>query len=539
MKFIAKVLRDAWRVSPWRNLLVLITIVLASVSTVFAPYVLGQGVASLVEASDRATFLTTAGTVAVTYAVFWLIGSSLTYVIYPLYGLIEQRLQSDVMARSLADSLLADPTVRHRMDNGEISFAIDTEAGAYRDSLASLYLSIFPAMLSLIAGVWAVIVASSWVEGLILIAAVVIYALVSKPLIKVHQKAQAAFFKESMRSFGVLGNSLALWKEALVFGVPNFLRSRYRADRVVVEEAGKASYAATRRLYLAQGFVLAVTIFALVFTISYRAPAGQAEVIGAIISTVGIAVAAMGPLQSVGFGISSLAVSIAQERESGEKIRPLHQKQKADPAAWQGQVDKLAALADGHHGRPIWVLGASGAGKTTVLEGILGLNTSSAKTTTAKTISSFGYVQQSPGIINATAVDNVIFGRNVTPETAGNLLTALGLESFTANGADHLRDVAGEEGGVSGGERQRIALARALTADDSLIVLDEPTSGLDAATRTKVWQLIERYAQNNTVIVATHDETAPILDGDVVFSPSKTPSKESSKAPSPHGSNSH
>ncbi|WP_280527295.1 ABC transporter ATP-binding protein [Corynebacterium lizhenjunii] len=494
----------------------MLTIVVSSVSTVLAPYALGRGIGSLMAATDRTEFLTTAGRVAIVYSLLWLVGSSLTYVIYPLYGLVEQRLQSTVMARALKDSITADPSMRHQMDNGEISFAIDTNAGTYRDSLAGLYLSVFPAVLSLVAGVWAVVVASSWVEGLIVAAAAILYAVASKPLIAAHQKAQAAFFKENMRSFGVLGNSLGLWKEAVVFSVPQFLYSRYRSDRVTVEKAGAASYAATRRLYLAQGLILAATICTLVFTISYRTPLGDGQVIGAIVSTVGIAVAAIGPLQTVGFGISSLAVAISQQKESSEKIRPHRRAEDVQSVVRHDQVAELSKLLTQPPHRPIWVLGESGTGKTTLLEGLLGLNSSEVEVPRSS-----GYVQQSPGLLNATAVDNVIFGRDISREAAGDILSTVGLESFAPQGSNHSRDVAGEEGKVSGGERQRIAIARALVSDGDLVVLDEPTSGLDASSRAKVWALIERCAQDRHIVVATHDDSAPIREDDLVFRPSR------------------
>lgn len=514
MKFLSKVVKGAWSVSPWRNSLIITAILVAAASTVLAPYALGQGIARLVPATSREEFVTTAGAVAVIYSLLWLLGSAATYLVYPLYGLVEQKLQSDVMARSLKDSICAEPSVRYRLDNGEISFAIDTEAGAYRDSLSSLYLSIFPAFLSLVAGLFGVVSASSWIEGLILLVAVVAYLLISKPLIATHQEAQAAFFKENMRSFGVLGNSLTLWKEATIFRVPEFLFSRYRSDRSSVEDAARTSYAATRRLYLAQTFILACTIFGLVFSISNRAPVGGASVIGAIVSTVGIAVAAIGPLQSVGFGVSALAVAIAQECEAGEKIRPSIKEADNDAAAWQPQVDELRELISRGSGRPIWVLGPSGVGKTTVLEGLLGLNVNDRKLPLKSS-----YVQQSPGLLNATAVENVAFGRDDAVANADSLLVALGLDNFVSDGADGSRDVAGEEGGVSGGERQRIAIARAFASEDTFVVLDEPTSGLDSATRAKVWKLIESYALHNAVVVATHDESAPIREDDAIFRP--------------------
>ncbi|UDL74122.1 ABC transporter ATP-binding protein [Corynebacterium uberis] len=510
-KFLV-VIAAGWRVSPWRNLTVVLAIVCSSASAVAAPYVLGQGVGAMTEASDRAEFLREAVAVAIAYSVLWLTGSCLTYLIYPLYGFIEQRLQSEVMAGSLRDSIRADPAIRHRLDDGEISFAIDSEGAAYRECLSGFYLSVLPAGLRLAAGLGAVVMASSWLEAVIVLAAAVAYSLASTPLITAHHKAQSAFFKENTRSFGVLGNCLSLWKEAVTFGVEGFLTARYRADRCTVEHAAADSYCATRRLYVAQGSVLAATLCCLVFTVSSRVPVADAQVIGAIVATVGIAVAAISPLQSVGFGISSLVVAIAQHDEAQKKIRPPHRKQEGIAPAGREQIETVVALADRHPGRPLWILGPSGSGNTTLAEGLLGLNASAVSIPDAS-----GYVQQSPGLLNASAQDNVVFGRAVSGEAADTLLRRVGLASFCAGGADHLRDVAGEGGGVSGGQRQRIAIARALASTGGVVVLDEPTSSLDAATRARIWQLIEDYATRNRVIVATHDPDAPIRNGDGVY----------------------
>ncbi|MDT3766875.1 ABC transporter ATP-binding protein [Gleimia hominis] len=515
MVFIRKVLSCAWRISPWRNLILITAIFVSSGSAILAPYILGQGVTHLVSATTREEFAAIAGFVAVVYAIFWLLGAISIYAVYPLYGLVEQKLQSDVMARALFDSICANPAARSRLDNGEISFAIDTQAGAYRDVLSGLYLSVIPALLSLISGVIAVIVASSWVEGFILLSAIIAYLIISKPLIAGHQKAQSIFFKENMRSFGVLGNSLSLWKETIVFGVPEFLYSRYKSDRNSVEDAGKKSYRATRILYLSQALILAVTICILVFTITYKSQVDSASVIGAIISTVGISVASIGPLQSIGFGISSLTVAIAHENGTKDKIRPIAKPTESASADWQRKVDELKICITPDLNRPIWILGPSGSGKTTVLEEILGLSTTRQKIPT-----NASYVQQSPGLLNATAIENVVFGRDITDAEASKYLTALGLESFTTGGSNCLRDVAGEKGGVSGGERQRIAIARALVSDGAFIVLDEPTSGLDATARAQVWKLIETSASVNTVVVATHDGDAPIREDDLIFYPS-------------------
>ncbi|MGN6744317.1 MAG: ABC transporter ATP-binding protein [Amnibacterium sp.] len=86
--------------------------------------------------------------------------------------------------------------------------------------------------------------------------------------------------------------------------------------------------------------------------------------------------------------------------------------------------------------------------------------------------------------------------RRALRAAAGNALERVGL----AARADHLVDE------LSGGEQQRIALARAISTEPDLILADEPTAQLDAENRERITDLLFDRARNGaTVIVATHD----------------------------------
>jgi putative ABC transport system ATP-binding protein len=115
---------------------------------------------------------------------------------------------------------------------------------------------------------------------------------------------------------------------------------------------------------------------------------------------------------------------------------------------------------------------------------------------------------QSFGLLSLlTAAENVELAAQGLPKArrpdrralrtaAGNALDSVGL----AARADHLVDE------LSGGEQQRIALARAISTGPDLILADEPTAQLDAENRERVTHLLLDLAQNGaTVIVATHD----------------------------------
>lgn len=196
------VIRSAWSVNRSLNFAVFVAVLISSVSAIAAPYVLGISVTLIGEATTHDEFNRALLIVASGYSALWLIGSTFSYLIYPLYGKLEQVVQSNVMAASLNDSLAASPAIRSRLDNSEIGFAIDTEAGGFRDTLSALYLSVLPAIISLLAGVVVLIHASTLTEGLILCGAMLMYGIVSWKLIDNHQTAQAAFLRRICVALG-------------------------------------------------------------------------------------------------------------------------------------------------------------------------------------------------------------------------------------------------------------------------------------------------------------------------------------------------
>ena len=71
--------------------------------------------------------------------------------------------------------------------------------------------------------------------------------------------------------------------------------------------------------------------------------------------------------------------------------------------------------------------------------------------------------------------------------------------------------------GVSGGERQRIALARALLCNARLMLFDEPTAHLDAASEAEFLATLRRAAEGRTVIIATHHESVRAIADHLVM----------------------
>jgi putative ABC transport system ATP-binding protein len=165
------------------------------------------------------------------------------------------------------------------------------------------------------------------------------------------------------------------------------------------------------------------------------------------------------------------------------------------------------------------LMGPSGCGKSTLLNIVGGLtkqNSGSVKINGIELDSlkdnalselrnlHIGWVFQSFGLIdNLTALENVMIPLDladvedsVAEQTAMELLKRVGLEDR----ADHFPD------GLSGGQNQRTAIARALANDPEVILADEPTGNLDTSTGLEIIELFkELAAQGKTILMVTHD----------------------------------
>lgn len=177
-------------------------------------------------------------------------------------------------------------------------------------------------------------------------------------------------------------------------------------------------------------------------------------------------------------------------------------------------------------GERLGIKGASGAGKSTLMNLILGLYTPTSgeilidgvkldATTCRKWQNSIGYVPQNVFIADSSLVENVALGiapQSIDRQRVKKVLEMASLKHFTEELAEGIDTMIGESGcRVSGGERQRIGIARALYRQPDILFFDEATSALDKDTEQSVNQSIENLSANNrelTIVVIAHRETS-------------------------------
>lgn len=160
-------------------------------------------------------------------------------------------------------------------------------------------------------------------------------------------------------------------------------------------------------------------------------------------------------------------------------------------------------------GRWTCLLGPSGVGKTTLLRLIAGLAVPESPTEVVAEdgrplAGRVAYMAQQDLLLPwLGALDNVLVGSRLRGEKIGPALTGRARELLDKVGlGDRLRARPAE---LSGGMRQRVALARTLMEDRPVVLMDEPFSALDAITRLRLQELAARLLAGRTVLLVTHD----------------------------------
>jgi ATP-binding cassette subfamily B protein/subfamily B ATP-binding cassette protein MsbA len=113
---------------------------------------------------------------------------------------------------------------------------------------------------------------------------------------------------------------------------------------------------------------------------------------------------------------------------------------------------------------------------------------------------------QEPFLLPVTVAENIAYGRpQASPKEAIAAAVAANADAFIREMPDGYDTVIGERGvTLSGGEKQRLAIARALLKDAPLLILDEPTSDLDARTEASMMDALKRLIEGRTTFIIAH-----------------------------------
>lgn len=186
-------------------------------------------------------------------------------------------------------------------------------------------------------------------------------------------------------------------------------------------------------------------------------------------------------------------------------------------SVYYGQTPAIAGVClDVEYGEYLGIIGPNGGGKSTLLKAILGLVPPSSGTVqlfgndAGDKRAMMGYVPQFAAMDKSfpiTVIEVVLTGKlksGLSPffkfssedkKTAHELLDKVGIADLADRRISEL----------SGGEFQKMLIARALAVNPKLLLLDEPTASVDAGSRVQIYNLLDELNKNMTIILVTHD----------------------------------
>jgi ATP-binding cassette subfamily C protein len=359
----------------------------------------------------------------------------------------------------------------------------------------------------------------------------------------------------TVETSGILSDSIDTFREIYVLGRQHYFVRMVRDARskLARSSATYAFYAAMPRYVIETGLILGVVVFAGILVLSGSVAEGLVTL--GVFLTGGVRImASLLPLQTAA---AAIKITTEQSRSAHALLAEarddlsLLDTPPADPtgsvrAALPALPVDVAGAAFRYSGSPrdaisdvtlsiaagsyAALIGPSGAGKTTLVDLLLGLVVPSDGTVRIggrapdelrdSSPGVLSYVPQKPGMVSGTIAQNIALG--VEPgEVDLSLLERVIDDSFLRELIDSLPDgsetqVGKQADGFSGGQIQRIGLARALYAQPRVLILDEATSGLDASSEAFIGKTLAALHGEVTVLVIAHRLSA-VQHADTVF----------------------
>ena len=163
-------------------------------------------------------------------------------------------------------------------------------------------------------------------------------------------------------------------------------------------------------------------------------------------------------------------------------------------------------------GEKIGIIGESGCGKSTLLKLMAGLYVPSSGEITVDGVSrpdeiikKVSVVMQSPMLLPLSIIENITMGHEYEKEKIDKIIESSNLKKWIDSLPEGLDTYLGDRADeLSGGQAQRIAIARAMFKDAKILLLDEPTSALDGENAASVLEAISHFTHDKTVVHVTH-----------------------------------
>lgn len=480
------------------------------------------------------------------FAIKAVIAIALSRLLTAFIARIEARAAQRMAARLLGGGL---ENVR-RMSKADFQFAI-TESTKWTftgvlNNIASIFVEGF--LLVLVAAAFIV------VDPIVALFALAYFALIvigmQAGIARILKRAGEDAVASTVETLGSISDTIDTFREISVLGRHQLYLQRLSASRSRLARSGAtlAFLGGVPRYVVETALILGVVLF-----VGQQLLASQlAEGLATLGVFLGGAVRIMGAILPLQTAVAALKVNAEQSMRARELLLEIAaQPASTQPAAvgdapagplgialeqvtYRYPGEEIAALRgvslDIEPGSFVALVGPSGAGKSTLAEVVLGLAQPTAGSVRiggvdplslrAGSPGAVSYVPQRPGMVSGTIAENVALGIEadaIDRERVHEVLRFAHLEQFVSGLPDGIDTTVGKQADAfSGGQIQRIGLARALYAQPRLLVLDEATSALDAGTEAVISESLQKLRGATTLVVIAH-RLSTVQHADVVF----------------------
>jgi len=450
------------------------------------------------------------------------------------------------IATQVYSGMLASPISKvSKYSQSEITFSLTYSAGSAITQLIATAVTIFSESFLLIFVVaffaFVDLELTLYILVYFLIIGLLIYRTIGTQFGKVGKKYSSSMISTS----ATVEDSLVAFREIFTLEKQNDFRIHFSEARSeLAESTASINYLSGLPRYIVESALMVGAMGLAIFTLNSSDPASAPATLGIFLTGGFRIMASMLPLQNSLGNLKQLMaqaesfVCLAKDFQYVPNELEIQAKEKSANNGFEPIGVRLNNISYTYEssenyaikdvtltvpkGQMVAFIGQSGSGKSTLADLIVGLLSPDTGTVDLENAEfrNIGYVPQSPGIIHGTITQNITlnFGKSLFDQVRlNNALLAshlLDLVGTLENGVD--TDLGAQSDGLSGGQLQRIGLARAIYANPGLLVLDEATSALDAETEAAVSDSLRTLRGKCTTIVIAHRLTT-IQNADIIF----------------------
>ncbi|MCS5707350.1 ATP-binding cassette domain-containing protein [Candidatus Berkiella cookevillensis] len=509
------------------------------VATIFlnvsVPFLLKQVVQVLTDKPDLSPILSlTPIGVVLCYALFWglarLIDRLRAAASFPVAIIAAQNFCLDLLAH------LHHLSTRFHKDRktGSILNIIDRSKMAFLDLIGHSTLLLVPVVIEILIAVAILTYLYDYSFGLILLNMLILYVILSYYVSGWTAKCRKIQNKMDSAANAYIVDSLLNAETVKYFDTAKYEENIAKDKLLQKEIADQRSLVADAQASLLQHTIVGLTLFIMTFYAGYKVVYGSMHVEDFVLVN-GYVLMFMFPLQMLGYhiretrdnftvvenAIELFSEAVEIQDRPGAKILQISSGEIDFKDIYFGYTEDRLIL---NHvsfiacpGKTTAIVGASGSGKSTLSrllfrlyelkEGDILIDGQSIKSVTKDSLrNSIGIVPQDTILFNDTLRNNIVYGKPDCSEKALlDVIKKSQLVDFVSKLPDGLQTKVGERGlKLSGGEKQRIAIARMLLKMPSILVFDEATSALDIQTEREIQANLTKISKGITTIIIAH-----------------------------------